>query len=74
MILIDEHQPSICGSIEAMLTVQESTLGVPMWLLFQLGFLGALVMIVELKLTCYLSEPGVCVSNVWAQNGGKKAC
>lgn len=56
-----------------MLTVQDSTLDFPIWLLFQLGFLDALVMIVELKLTGYLSEPGVCVSTVWAQNG-KKDC
>lgn len=73
VILIDEHQPSICWFIEkVMLTVQDSTLDFPIWLLFQLGFLDALVMIVELKLTGYLSEPGVCVSTVWAQNGKKR--
>lgn len=38
---------------------------------FPLWFLGCVGNIGKLKLTCYLSEPGVCVSNVWAQNGKK---
>lgn len=35
---------------------------------FATGFLDPLVVVVKLKLTRYLTEPGVCVSTAWAQN------